>query len=46
MYNPIWLEGLLRGFDINKKIQIPKIIPPQALDYLLKCAFRPAKFLG
>lgn len=41
MYNPIWLEGLHRGFD-----QLPKIISPQALDYLLKCAFKPAKFSG
>lgn len=29
---------------IFKKNQLPKIIPPQALDYLLKCAFKPAKF--
>lgn len=45
MHNPIWLEGLHRGFD-KKKNQLPKIIPPQALDYLLKCAFKPAKFSG
>lgn len=47
MYNPIWLEGLDREFD-GKKINSQKIIPPHALDYLLKCAFKgklPDKYL-